>query len=141
MKYFPKKQWLAENELAVARIIPFVYGLFFMNLELPTRMNTSTETKHVIQQLFHSMHVMICVLMSPRDPRAPEIDEYVKMFLSCCHRFLRSYYKGDEKPFWANTGNFPTLLCLADQRQRHGPIRLYLEGTSERFIQKLKKEF
>ena len=45
----------------------------------------------------------------------------------------------DEKPFWANTGNFPTLLCLAEQRRRHGPIRLYWEGTSERFIQKLKR--
>ena len=65
MKYFPKKQWLAENELALARILPFVYGLFFMNLELPTRMNTSTETTHAIQRLFHSMHVMISVLMSP----------------------------------------------------------------------------
>jgi len=28
MKFFPKKQWLAENELALARIIPFVYGIF-----------------------------------------------------------------------------------------------------------------
>ena len=28
MKYFPKKQWHAENELALARIIPYVYGLF-----------------------------------------------------------------------------------------------------------------
>jgi len=65
MKYFPKKQWLAENELALARIIPFVYVLFFINLELPTRMNTSTEMKHAIQQLFHSMHMMIYVLMSP----------------------------------------------------------------------------
>jgi len=139
MKYFLQKQWLAENELALARILPFVYGLFFMNLELPTRMNTSTETSHAIQQLFHSMHVMISVLMSPRDPLAPEIDEHVKMFLSCCHRFSKCYYRNDEKPFWANTGNFPTLLCLAEQRRRHGPIRLYWEGTSERFIQKLKK--
>jgi len=139
MKYFPQKQWLAENELALARIIPFVYGLFFMNLELPTRMNTSPETNPANQQLFHLMHVMMCVLMSPRDPLAPEIDKHVKMILSCCHRFSKSYYKGDEKPFGANTDNFPTLLCLADQRRRHRPIRLYWEGTSERFIQKLKR--
>ena len=82
---------------------------------------------------------MICILMSPRDPLAPEIDEHVKMFLSCCHRYSRSYYDKDVRPFWANTGNFPTLLCLAEQRQRHGPIRWYWEGTSERFIQQLKK--
>ena len=31
------------------------------------------------------------------------------------------------------------LLCLAEQKKRHGPIRWYWEGTSERFIQQLKK--
>ena len=138
MKYFPKKQWLAENELALARIIPFVYGLLFLNLKLPDRTNTSNNTEHAIMQMFHTMHVMICVLMSPRDPSAEEVDEHVKMFLSSCHRYSRSYYSSDIKPFWANTGNFPTLLCLAEQRRRHGPIRWYWEGTSERFIQKLK---
>ena len=50
-----------------------------------------------------------------------------------------SYYSASVKPFWANTGNFPTLLCLSDQRKRHGPIRWHWEGTSERFIQQLKK--
>jgi len=139
MKFLPKKQWLAENELAFARIIPFVYGLFFMNLELPERTNTSIQSQHAIQQMVHSLHVMICILMSPRNPGAEEIEEHVKIFLSCCHRFSRSYYDRSEVPFWARTGNFPTLLCLAEQRRRHGPIRWYWEGTSERFIQKLKK--
>ena len=139
MKYFPKKQWLAENELALARIIPFVYGMFFLNFQLPARCNTTKKTEMAIMQMFHSMHVMISVLMSPRDPLAEEVDEHVKIFLSCCHRFSRSYYSKSKKPFWANTGNFPTLLCLADQRRRHGPIRWYWEGTSERFIQKLKR--
>ena len=31
-------------------------------------------------QIFHAMHVMICVLMSPRDPSATEVDGHVKMF-------------------------------------------------------------
>ena len=29
MKCFPKKQWLAENELALARILPFIYMDYF----------------------------------------------------------------------------------------------------------------
>ena len=89
--------------------------------------------------MFHSMHVMICILMSPRDSLAPEIDEHMKVFLSCCHCYARSYYESNVRPFWSNTGNFPTLLCLAEQRRRHGPIRWYWEGTSERFIQQVKK--
>ena len=48
MKFFPKKQWLAENELALARIIPFVFGLLFLNLELPERCNTSENTRIAI---------------------------------------------------------------------------------------------
>ena len=96
---FQKKQWLAENEMALAQIIPFVYGIFFLNLKLPTQCNTPKKTEAAVMQMFHSMHVMICVLMSPRDPSAEEVDEHVKMFLSCCHRFSRSYYKMEVKPF------------------------------------------
>ena len=77
--------------------------------------------------------------MSPKDPGSVEIDGHVKVFLSCCHRFSRSYYVSTVTPFWANTGNFLTLLCLAEQRDRHGLVRWYWEGTSERFIQQLKK--
>jgi hypothetical protein len=43
-----------------------------------------------------------------------------------------------KKIFWAKTGNFPTLLCLGDQIARFGPVRLYWEGTRERYIQELK---
>ena len=89
MKTFPKKQWLAENELALARIIPFVYAQFFLQMQLPDRNFTTSTTMVAIQQMFHSMHLMICVLMSPRDSSADEIDRHVKLFLSCCHRFSR----------------------------------------------------
>ena len=89
--------------------------------------------------MIHSLHVLVCILMSTQDSNADEIDLHVKLFLSCCDRFAKSYWDKSKIPFWANTGNFPTLLCLADQRQRHGPIRWFWEGTSERFIQHIKK--
>ena len=85
------------------------------------------------------MHVMIAILMSPSDPKDVQIDGHVKVFLSCVHRYCRTYYAKKEIPFWAKTGNFPTLLNLASQRKHHGPIRWYWEGTSERYIQQLKK--
>ena len=77
--------------------------------------------------------------MSVRNVDANEIDNHVKIFLSTCDRFCKSYWNSNETPFWARTGNFPTLLCLAEQRDYHGPIRWYWEGTGERFIQELKK--
>ena len=138
-KTFPKKQWLAENELGLARVLPFVYGMLILNINLPRQSNTTTKTQHAILQMINSLHVMVCTLMSPRDLGSDDIDAHVKLFLSCCHRYCLSYYSASVKPFWSNTGNFPTLLCLAKQRERHGPIRWYWEGTSERFIQQLKK--
>ena len=110
VKTFPKKQWLAENELGLARLIPFVYGLFFLNCKLPERMNTSEQTTYAIMQMFQSMFVMISILMSPRNPLASIIDEHVKIFLSACHRYCRVYFVKKDTTFWANTGNFPTLL-------------------------------
>ena len=32
MKLLPKKQWIAEDELGFARVLPFLYGQFFFNL-------------------------------------------------------------------------------------------------------------
>ena len=139
VKTFPKSMWLAENELALARLIPFVYGLFFLNFKLPERLNTTALASVAIMQMFQSMFVMISILMSPRHPLAQMIEEHVKIFLSACHRYCRVYFVRTETPFWANTGNFPTLLCLAEQRRRFGPVRLYWEGTSERYIQELKQ--
>ena len=139
MKTFPKRQWLAENEMGLARILPFVYGMLIVNVDLPQQTSTTTETKHAILQMTHSLHVMVSILMSPRDLGPEDIDAHVKLFLSCCHRYCLSYFCPSVKTFWANTGNFPTLLCLAEQRRRHGPIRWYWEETSERFIQQLKK--
>ena len=122
-KYLPNNQWVAENEIRVSRNIPFLYGLFFMNLKCPTWTNTPKNTEAVIQQRVHSLRVMICILMSPHNPEEIEIEEHGKMFLSCYHRFSRSYFAADKIPFCANTGNFPTLLCLGKHHKRHGPIR------------------
>ena len=67
MKYFPKKQWLAEDELGLSRIMPFIYGQFFLNLNLPAASNTTKATLTALKQLFHSLHVMVALLMRPND--------------------------------------------------------------------------
>ena len=138
LKTFPKKQWIAENEIGLARILPFIYGMFFRNVRLPERCNTSDESKVAIMQLLHTLFVLISMLMSIRNITGQVVHEHVKMFLSTCHRYCRSYFQKKDTPFWANTGNFPTLLNLGSQIDRFGPVRLYWEGTRERYIQELK---
>ena len=139
MKKLPSKQWLAEDLLGFSRIMPFVYGQFFLQHKISDTTRTSEETLVSIQQLLNSLHVMVSHLMSPRDPDVEKIDLSVKIFLSCGHRFVRSHYSPETVPFWASKGNEVSLLNLASQIKYRGPIRLYWEGTRERFIQTVKK--
>ena len=139
VKQFPKTMWLAEDELGFSRIMPFVYGQFFLNMTLRETSNTTKSTLLSMRQMIVSLQVMIALLMSPKDPDVNVIDRHIKIFLSCCHRFCQVYYNDDHKPFWALTSNFPSLLNLAAQIKKYGPIRWYWEGTRERYIQTVKK--
>ena len=75
-----KQKWIAENELGLTRIFPFIFGLFFNNVKIPKSKNTSKHTIEGAKQMIHTLHVLVCYLMSPRDPNAKEIDLRVKLF-------------------------------------------------------------
>ena len=122
-----------------ANIAVCLYHIF-NTVTLPRNLNTNPDVLKVIYKLIHTLHLLICQLMSPCTQRELEIDNAVKLFLSCCHKFCKVYWKDSVKPFWSRTGNYPTLLCLPRQQRHHGPVRMYWEGTSERFIQTLKRE-
>ena len=83
--------------------------------------------------------MMICYLMSPSHLSAQRTGQYVKVFLSCCNSYAKEYYAEGVTPFWACTGNFPSLLNLEEQIVRYGPLLWYWEGTCERFIQAVKR--
>ena len=138
-KKVPKAQWLAEDELGYARLLPFVYSLSFMDLKKPVNSDTSDECFIALEQIIQSLHVLLCSIMSPRNPNPDLIDCYVKTFLSCCDRYWQCRYEKETKPFWANTGNFPSLLNIKDMIKMFGPPREYWEGTKERFIGSVKK--
>ena len=62
MKLLPTAQWRAEDELGLARILPFIYGQVFLNLADKTKnSNTSSKTLHALAQVFHSLHVVVCI--------------------------------------------------------------------------------
>jgi len=138
VKTLPKKLWLGEDVLGFSRVMPFIYSQFFLGIKMPESDIVANETLVAIKQMIHSMHVMVSVLMSPRDPCINTIDRAIKIFLSCCDRFVRHYYDDDTEPFWASTGNFPSLLNLPQQIEFFGPLRLYWEGVRERYIQSVK---
>ena len=98
-KPVPKRQWLAENELGLAQILPFIYSTFFNEVDIAGKANVNEKVPLAIVQMIHSLHVMICMLMSPQKYGKTEIDNAVKLFLSCSHQFAKSYWARNVEPF------------------------------------------
>lgn len=138
VKGLPNSNWLAEDALGFARVIIFVYGQFFLNMNLPASVNTSETTRLILAQIIHSLHVMMCLLMSNKKICPDIIEVHIKIFLSSCTRFSESYHDDSIKQFWEDKGNFISLLNLPKQIKKFGHLRLWYEGVRERFIQKPK---
>ena len=77
----------------------FLYGQFFLGLKLPKNSNTSEETLDNMRRMICSLHVTICLLMSPKNVDGDTIHKHVKIFLSCCHHFVREHYGGGTEEF------------------------------------------
>ena len=54
------------------------------------RANVNNKVPTAIVQMIHSLHVMICMLMSPQKYGKTEINNAVKLFLSCSHQFTKT---------------------------------------------------
>ena len=118
----------------------YVYARFFLNIKIPERFNTSPAVLVSIQKMLHALHVMLSAIMAPTsDENSVTVENYIKIFLSSCNQFSKDYYGANVEPFWHKTGNFPTLLCLPEQIKKYGSVRWYWEGTSERYIQQVKR--
>ena len=92
-----------------------------------------------LKMIINALAVMLNGLMSPRDTTKHFVERHVKIFLSACNRFAKSYYDSTITPFWATTSSFPSLLNLASQVEHHAQLRWYWDGTRERYIQSVKK--
>ena len=136
VRLLPKTNWLAEDILGFSRVMPCVYGLFFLHIEddIP---EAQKRTVAAILQMLHTFHVMLSAVMNPRTSSdADKIDCYIKLFLSCTHRAILLITGSNE--WWSKKGNFLSLLNIPRQIKRYGPTRLYWESVCERFIQMVK---
>ena len=121
----------------------FLYGQYFAQKQIDS-LNLLSVVMTQLKQFVCSAHVMIYKLMSTDDLPAnseernayiKDIDDHIKIFLSCCHRFAKSYYDNTVAEFWFTKSNFISLLNLPEQIAKFGPLGYYWDGTFERFIQ------
>lgn len=109
LKEYPKKSWVSENHLAVARLLPFIYGQYFLNNQ-PTSArdeSTSTESVTALKRVINALYVMLSRVMTREPiPEKEDIDLAVKIFLDCCHRYCKSFLEPSENEFWGSKGNF-----------------------------------
>ena len=105
MKLFKRNMWLAEDELGLTRVLPFVYDHVLNLAEKTKDSNTTSKTLHDLAWVFHSLDVMVCIWMTPKESSVKLIDVHVKFFLSCCGCFIKSYQAKGQIPFWSTKGS------------------------------------
>lgn len=125
LKSLSKASWLTEDCFGYGRVMLFIYGQYFLQKKILQTTNDTmlgaTLTK--LKQLLCSCNVMVYLLMSkeqlPKDgvertAYLQKLDQHIKVFLSCCHRFSRSYYDLSVTKFWFGKSNFISLLNLPE---------------------------
>ena len=125
--------WIAETYIGFVRISCFVYSLVVELL--PPVSVALNEFQCMVQSLF----CMISRLMTDVEVSSEEMNDYIKLFLSCCQKYHSRLYgnSSNKNPFW-NSPNFLSLLNLPTQIDQSGSMRLYWEGVNERYIQYIK---
>ena len=126
--------WIAETYIGFARLSSVLFS--YVSETLPP----STLALNEFQCMVQSLSCLISRLMTSVFVTSDEINNYVKMFLSCCRIYHNVFYDNNEStknPFW-NSPNFLSLLNLPKQIEQFGSMRLHWEGVHERFIQNIK---
>ena len=134
IRLLPNTLWLAEDSLGFSRIMPYVYGDIFSNIQL----ENSVVTLNILK-LVNALYVMIALLMTPRYIHSDFIEMHIKIFLNCCHALCTCTQDTSISEFWETKYNFISLLNLPQQIADFGSLRFYWEGNRERFIQSVKK--
>ena len=123
--------WISETYLAFSRIICII--LVPITQSLPK----NTLALESFQRMILTLNAMVCRLMSSYSS-IDDIEDHIKIFLSCCVRFHTSFYHDPQKNVFWNCSNFMSLLNLPKQIQQFGSLKLHWEGIHERFIQCVK---
>ena len=132
--------WVGDQNLAFARYLPS-FAAIVRQVAAKKGINESHPRGGEVALVCSVCDALIC-LVSRLLTRIPvttgNIDDHVKLFLSCVHKLDDTVNAANQKNLIKDTANYLSLLNLPEQIRRYGPLHLYWEGNRERFIQELK---
>ncbi len=139
-KRLPNKKWVSENYVAFARLVPFMYTTYFRNY---SRQDSVTgRYALLVRKLVNSFNYLLSILMRPDQNQITKgvIDDAVKIYLQCLNNVDSSFgseLKGNIG-IWTKQ-NPLSLLNLAEQIHKFGPLRFFWEGRNENKISQAKQ--
>lgn len=141
----PDTQNASENYLCLARLWSFYTAFYEHHKEHNTfRGGQGGIDPHqllCLRRLSNVYSAMISLLMRLEPVDAEDLDEHIKLFLSCVIDYERSL-KGTNRyeSIVFTKGNFLSMLNLSEQLLYLGQSRLIWEGNSEFYISKIKDD-
>ena len=88
VKKLPKAAWIGENEMAFARLMPFLYGSYFINGSFNKEVRGTILD---IVRLLNGFHTVVSCLMANTPVRKEEMSVLLKLLLSCAHQLQSNY--------------------------------------------------
>ena len=123
--------WIAETHLGHAHVIPMMLG--HANA-LPGKGERGVN-EHVCMSTV--LFVMISHIMCDEATNVDDVDNLIKLFLSCLDKFEIAFSEFETRK-WLQRGNFTSLLNIKEQIDQFGSLRLHWEGNCERCVQSVK---
>ena len=134
---FPTKRYVSENFLALARLMPWIYSVYFRNW-VPTNSGACVEDILKIQRLIFSGFIMISHLMREDEIPIDFIDDAIKVFLTSWDDLENAIGSLISNSMWSK-GNHLSLMNLPSQIRIFGNLRWIWDGEKEKAIQRSKK--
>ena len=132
----PTSRFVSENYLSLARHLPWMMSLYFLNWDLS---KTPHSHRVALQRLINAGFVLISHLMKEEEVNIAFLEASIKTFLSCWNDVEIAIGNLPSSISLWSKGNHLSLLNLIEQVRRFGNVRLLWEGNNELIIQLLKK--
>ena len=87
VKTLPKAAWIAENVMAFARLMVYLFGMYFLNGKFNKEVDPMLFD---MRRLLNSFQALLSVLMS-REPNVDRVDTLLKLLLSATHYMQKGY--------------------------------------------------